>query len=83
MNRRHLAMVGLCLLSLAIGPRLARASQPASSPQKQSPEAAAADALALAARIDRLIAARWAARGVKPAESGGEGLGSDPGRDDG
>jgi hypothetical protein len=71
MVSRRWWMVGLGLLCLAGGPGLTRAAWPDYLPKEPPPPDPAAvrrDALALAAKIDQLIAARWAARGVQPTE---------------
>jgi hypothetical protein len=72
MTDRRLWLAGLGLLSLALTGRLG-ADQPAPDGCKKSQAAGAVlDAPALAARIDQLIAARWAEKGAKPAEPVGD-----------
>ena len=70
MVSRRWWMLGLGLLALAVGPGLTRAAWPDYFPKESPPDPAAEhrDALALAAKIDQVVAARWSARGVQPTE---------------
>jgi hypothetical protein len=57
-------ILGLCCLAFAAAPGRAA---PESTPQKSAAPEAGSTVAAVAARIDQLIAAHWAERGVKPA----------------
>jgi hypothetical protein len=63
MTSRWLGLVAAVVLSLRAGTAFA-AAPPASAPGKPTP---LVDDKALAAKIDELLAARWAAQGIRPA----------------